>query len=133
MSLKSYTFTVEWKDPVLVVAGDIDEATEKVYKLIYEKISSDMDQAVTVKLGHVGHAVDNPAVLGYWQSDGDMNCKKCSPDTVRPITLDGYPDGFTCDRCWDPILPAVCTHSWYEVEGHSGGAMQCSHCDAYQN
>jgi hypothetical protein len=53
---KSYTFTVEWKDPVLVVAGDIDEATEKVYKLIYEKISSDTDQAITVKLGHVGHA-----------------------------------------------------------------------------
>lgn len=90
---------------MLVVAGDIDEATEKVYKLIYEKISNDMDQAITVKIGHVGHAVDNPAILGYWQSDGDMNCKKCSPDTVRPITLDGYPDGFTCDRCWDPILP----------------------------
>jgi len=53
---RSYTFTVEWKDPVVVVAGDIDEATEKVYKLIYEKISSDMDQAILVELEHVGHA-----------------------------------------------------------------------------
>jgi hypothetical protein len=41
---------------VVVVAGDIDEATEKVYKLIYEKISSDMDQAILVELEHVGHA-----------------------------------------------------------------------------
>jgi hypothetical protein len=60
---------VEWKDPVVVVAGDIDEATEKVYTLIYEKISSDMDQAITVKLGHVGNSDTQnygEAVGGAW-------------------------------------------------------------------
>ena len=130
---KSYTFTVEWKDPVIVVAGDIDEAHTKLYNLIQEKINHYCDDTLSVKLDHVGNFYDDPSILGYWQSGGDMHCKKCSPDTVRPITLDGYPDGFTCDYCCDPILPAVCTHSWYEVEGHNGGSMQCSHCDAYQN
>jgi hypothetical protein len=53
---RSYTFTVEWKDPVVVIAGDIDEATEKVYTLIYDKVSFDIDGTVKVRLDHVGHA-----------------------------------------------------------------------------
>jgi len=53
---RSYTFTVEWKNPVIVVAGDIDEATEKVYTLIYDKVSFDIDGTVKVRLDHVGHA-----------------------------------------------------------------------------
>jgi len=130
---KSYTFTVEWKDPVIVVAGDIDEAHTKLYNLIQEKINHYCDDTLSVKLDHVGNFYDDRAILGYWQRGGDMNCKKCSPDIVRPITVDSYPDGFECDSCGDYIEPAVCTHSWYEVEGHSSGSMKCSHCDAYQN
>lgn len=57
---RAYTFTVEWKDPVVVVAGDIDEATEKVYTLIYDKISFDIDGTVKVRLEHVGHASPDP-------------------------------------------------------------------------
>ena len=130
---KSYTFTVEWKDPVVVVAGDIDEATTKLYNVIQEKINHYCDETLNVKLDHVGNFHEDRAILGYWQRGGDMNCKKCSPSAVRPITVDSYPDGFGCDRCGDYIEPAVCTHDWHKVEGHSGGSMQCSHCDAYQN
>ena len=78
---RSYTFTVEWKDPVLVVAGDIDEATEKVYKLIYEKISSDTDQAILVELEHVGHASPAECTHNWYDVEGDsagsMKCSHC--------------------------------------------------------
>jgi hypothetical protein len=53
-------------------------------------------------------------VIGYYGTDEEemeMVCLLCSADSDvaididNPVTLDGYPDGFTCGECWGTVNP----------------------------
>jgi hypothetical protein len=45
-------------------------------------------------------------LIGVEDAEGSLICMKCAkklPDgsVLTPILPDAYPDGFTCDECWN--------------------------------